>query len=125
MRCRFHQEIGEFAIVGEQQQAFAGVVETAHGIDARADPVKQIHHSGAMLRIVERGDVALGLVHQQINVPLGTVKEFPVYADVVNVGIGFGAQFGDDLPIDRDESSGDDLLGLAARSNSGSSDNFL
>jgi hypothetical protein len=67
-----------------------------------------------MFGIVERSDVALGLIHQQINVALWAVKKLAIHANMINVGIGFGSEFGDDLPIYRDESRGDDLLGLAA-----------
>ncbi len=87
--------------------------------------MKQIHDGGAVFRIAKRSDVALGLVHQQINMPLGTVKKLSVHADVIDFRISLGAQFGDDLAVYGDESAGDDLLGLAARGNSGSSDNFL
>jgi hypothetical protein len=40
VRCSLHQEIGELAVVGEQEQAFAGVIESTDGIDSRADAVK-------------------------------------------------------------------------------------
>jgi len=123
-RC-LHQEIGEFSVVGEQEQPFAGVVEAAHGIDARAHPVEQIHDRRTVFGIVERGDVSLGLVHQQINMALGALEEFAVDADVIHCRIRFASQFGDDQPVYGHESARDDLLCFAARGNSGSGDNFL
>ena len=125
MRCCLHQKIGKLAVIGEQEQTLAGIVKAAHGIDARADAVKQVHDRGAVFRIVQCGDVAFGLVHQQIDMPFRAVEKLAVHADVIDIGIGFAAQLGDDLSIYRDESSANNLLGLAARSNSGSSDNFL
>jgi hypothetical protein len=123
-RC-LHQKIGEFAVVGEQKQPFAGVVEAAHGIDPRPHPVEQIHDRRTMFGIVERGDVSLGLVHQQINMALGPLQEFAVDADVIHRRISLASQFGDDQPVYGHESAGDDLLCFAARGNSGSGDNFL
>ena len=39
--------------------------------------------------------------------------------------VGLAAQFGDDLPVDRDQAAGDEFLGLAARGDSGSGDDLL
>ena len=36
MRAGFGEFLGEGAIVGEEKEAFAGVIETANGIDALA-----------------------------------------------------------------------------------------
>ena len=57
--------------------------------------------------------------------PLGTVKEFAVDADVVFVRIGFGAEGGDGLAIHEYVTGRDQFLGLAARGDSGGGDNFL
>jgi hypothetical protein len=123
-RC-LHQEIGEFAVVGEQEQPFAGVVEATHGIDARAHPVEQIHDRRPMFGIVKGGDVSLGLVHQQINMALGALEEFAVDADVIHCRISLASQFRDDQAVYGHKSARDDLLCFAARGNSGSGDNFL
>ena len=57
---------------------------------------------------------------------LWAVKKLAIHADVVNVGIGLGTEFGDDLAVYGDVSPVVMiLLGLAARSNSGSGDNFF
>jgi hypothetical protein len=39
--------------------------------------------------------------------------------------VGFGPEFGDDLSIHRDCSYGDQFLGIAPRSDSGSGNDFL
>ena len=93
----------QVAVIGEQQQAFAGVVEASDGIHADANAMQQIHDRGPALGIADRGDVSLGLVHQQVNVVLGAVQQLAVDANVVNVDVGLGAEFGDDLSVDRDQ----------------------
>ena len=97
MRCSFHHQVRKFAIVGEEEQAFAGIVEASDGIHTRADAVQQIHHCRPLFRIAQGGDVILGLVHQQVNVALGFTQKFSIYADVVVLKVGFAAEFGDDL----------------------------
>jgi hypothetical protein len=57
--------------------------------------------------------------------PIRTVKKFSVDANVIDVGIGFGTEFSDNLAIYGDKSGRDDLLGLAAGGNSGGGDDFL
>jgi hypothetical protein len=64
--------------------------------------------------VVKSGDVSLGLVHQEINVALRALKQLAIYADVINVRIGLGPEFSDDLAVYRHQSGGNDLLSLAA-----------
>ena len=125
VRRSFHQKIGEFAVVGQQQQAFAGVIQATDGVDAGPDPVQQVHHRGAMFGIFQRGDVSLGLVHQQVDMPLRAVQQLSVDANVVVLGVGLAAQFRDHLPVDRHQSAGDQLLCLAAGGDAGGGDDFL
>ena len=49
---------GEVAVVGEQQQPFAVVVEAADRVDVLAHAAEQVDHRAAPLRIRSRGDVA-------------------------------------------------------------------
>ena len=100
VRSRFHQAVRQFAIVGEQKQAFAGVIQTPDGIDAASDAVNQIHDRGALFRIAHRGDETLGLIEQEVDVALRAVKQLAIHAHVVGFGIGFGAEFGDDGSVD-------------------------
>jgi hypothetical protein len=97
-RC-LHQMIGKVAVVGQQEQTFTGVVEAADRIDSCSYAVKQVHYGRAAFGIVECGDVALGLVHQQINVPFGPVEKLPVNAYMIAFGISLAAKFDDDLAI--------------------------
>ena len=63
--------------------------------------------------IIERGDIALGLVQHQIDFLLA------LHAAVVELhlvgGQHLGAQHGDDLSVDRHEARRDEVVGLAAR----------
>ena len=63
--------------------------------------------------IVERSDVALGLVQHQVDLLLAlhaAVVEFHLVG-----GKHLGAQLGDDLAVDRNEARSDKIVGLAAR----------
>src|SRR6185503_14837946 len=72
-----------------------------------------------------RGDVAPGLVHQQIYIFLRAAQQLAVYADVIMLGVGLGAGLGDHLPVERDQAAGYELLGLSARRDSGGGDDLL
>ena len=63
--------LGQVAVVGEEQQPEAVLVEAPHRIDPlRAGPLDQLHDRLAGMRIVERGHVALGLVEHQVDLLL-------------------------------------------------------
>ena len=57
--------------------------------------------------------------------PLRSVQKFSVHPDVIAFVIGLGAKFGDDLSVYRYQSAGNQFLSFAARSDSGSGNNFL
>ena len=66
-RC-FGQGIGQFSVVGQQQQPFAGVIEAAHRVNALLDAAQQIDNRRAPFRIAQRGHIAFGLVQQDVDV---------------------------------------------------------
>ncbi len=70
VRRRFHEPVRELAVIGQQQQAFTGVVESADRIDASPDAAEQVHHGGPLLRIAHGSDVSFWLVQQQVHVTL-------------------------------------------------------
>src|SRR5436309_10319489 len=107
MGRRLHQSLRKLAVIRQQQQAFARVVEPSDWIDTSANPAQKIHDRGPAFRIVDRCDVSLGLVHQEINVSLGAVQQFSVYANVVELEISLGAKFSYDMPVDRNHPPGD------------------
>ena len=60
--------VGEFAIVGEQDQAVAVIIEPPDGVDTRFHAGQQIEHGGAALRIAGGADHAVGLIQRDVNV---------------------------------------------------------
>ena len=121
----FGEFLREGAIVGEEEEAFAGVVEAANGIDAFGERAEELHDGGAAFRIADGGDVAFGLVEHEIEEALGRLDGFAVDGDGVGVGIGFGAEFGDDLAVEGDAAGGDDFFGFAAGGDAGGGEDFL
>jgi hypothetical protein len=107
------------------QQAFAHVVQAADGVEALVDLVKELHHRGTALGVLDRGDEAAGLVEDEVAVALGTLEQLAVDADVVAGGVGLGAQHGDDLAVDLHAALLDHLLGAAAAGDAGSGENLL
>ena len=58
----FGELLSEGAVVGEEQQTLAGVVEAADGIEALGLVAEKLHDGGTALGIAGGGDVAFGLV---------------------------------------------------------------
>jgi len=117
--------LGEGAVVGEEEEAFAGVIEAADGIDAFRERAEELHYGGAAFGVADGGDVAFGFVEHEIEEALGGLDRFAVDADGVRVGIAFGAEFGDDLAVEGDAAGGDDLFGFAAGGDAGGGEDFL
>jgi len=53
------------------------------------------------------------------------VQQLTVYANVVVLGVGLGPEFGDDLPVELDQSGRDHFLGFAAGGNNCGSNDLL
>lgn len=58
----FGQFLGQGAVVGQEQEAFARVVKAADGVDALGERADELHYGGAAFGIADGGDVAFGLV---------------------------------------------------------------
>ena len=106
-------ELGcQVTVVGQQKDARGVTVETPHRIDAlRTSILDEIHDRLALLRVIGRGDVVLGLIEQDVDLLLlsnGLVVE----TDFVGTE-NLGTQFGDDIAIDGNDTSLDELVGLA------------
>ncbi len=117
--------LGERAVVGEEEQSFAGVVEAADGIDALGKIFEKLHDGGAAFGIGDGSDVAFGLVQKEVDKTLRRSEGAAIDADFVGEGIGLSALLGDDLAVESDAAVGDDLLGLATGSDAGSGEDFL
>jgi len=125
VRAGFGEFLSEGAVVGEEEEAFAGVVEPTDGIDAFGERAEELHHGGAAFGVADGGDVAFGFVEHEIEEALGGLDGLAVDADGVRVGIGFGAEFGDDLAVEGDAAGGDDFFGFAAGGDAGGGEDFL
>lgn len=116
--------LGEGAVVGEQEQAFAGVIEAADGIDALPEMAEELHDGGTAFGVGDGGDVAFGFVQQEIDEAL-RLERFSVDSDCVGGRVGFAAEFGDGFAVDSDAARGDELFGFAAGGKAGSGEDFL
>jgi len=111
--------VGEFAVVGDEEKAFTEIVEAANRVEAFACFGEELHDGGAALGIADGGDVSLGLIEHEIALTLGAVEELAVDADVVAMGVGFAAEFGDDFAVYLNASLGDEFFSVAAAGDSG------
>ena len=116
--------VGEVAVVGHEQQALGEVVEAAYGVEAGQLAVEagdlllggfgeELGDGGAVLGVVEGGDVAAGLVEHEVAVGLGAAEELAVDADVVAVG-SWRVPRVVMVSVDLDAAFEDDLFGFAA-----------
>ncbi|GEM_PF-2043892 len=122
---RVEQPHGEFAVVGEQQEAFRVVVEAADGVDVVADLRQQIEDGGPVLGVLAGGQVAARLVQQDVPAARRRADPPAVHADVVPPGVGLRARRGDDGAVDRHAALGNERFGGAARCDAGSRQDLL
>ena len=85
----------------------------------------EVHDGGALLGVVEGGDVAAGLVEHVVALRLGAVEELAVDADVVAGGVVARAEGGDGGAVDLDAAFEDDLFGFAAGGDAGLGEDLL
>jgi hypothetical protein len=69
-RCRASQLVGQFAVIGDQQQALAHVIESANRIKPLAHLREKLHDRRPPLGVAHCRDEALGLVQHVIAVAL-------------------------------------------------------
>ena len=114
MVARMEQGLGQIAVIRQQHEPFAVEIQTADRKYAHADPVQEVLHRRASLRIIQRGHDVLGLVEDHIHVGLCSPQMFPIDFDMVASGIDFGAEFLYHATIDRHAPGRDQLLGFAS-----------
>jgi hypothetical protein len=95
---RVHDPVRQFAIIGQQEQAFGFPIEPADGVEALAC-VDEIHDGAAVAFIAGGGDKALGLVEHHVAKLLRTAH-LTVNADDIGFSVGLGAKFRDDSAVD-------------------------
>ncbi len=117
--------IGEVAVVGKHQQAFAGVVETTDRIDALAHPFEKFHDGFAAFGIENGGHDVLRLIKRIVDEMFRRAEQLAVYFDLVRGKVGFGAQFGNGCAVHRDAARDDQFFGFAAAGDTGMRKNFL
>lgn len=106
--------LGQVAVVGEEQQSHAVLVEPANRIDAlRAGSLDQLHHRLVGVGVLHRGHISLGLVEHEVDLLLA-LYALAVEAHVVR-RLHLAPQLRDHLPVDRDHARLDVVVGLAAR----------
>ena len=119
------QRIGQRAVVGHQQQAFALVVQPAHRKDPRARALKKLHHRRPALRIGNRRHVPLWLVQHVVARLLRLLQQLAVHADVVPRRVRLRAQLRHHLAVHPHAPFGDQRLRLASRGHSGGGNDLL
>jgi hypothetical protein len=111
--------VGQFAVVGDEQQAFAQVVEAANGIEALLDLREELHDRGTAFGIADSCDESLWLVEHVVAMAFGALQELAVNPDVIAGGVGLCAELGDNLSVDLHAALRDEFFGVAAAGDAG------
>jgi hypothetical protein len=119
------QCIGKLTVVGEQQETFAGIVQTADGVDALFDTAQEVDNGRAAFGVAQRGDVTFRFIEQDVNVVAGELEQLSIDADVVLPRVGLSAEFGYGLTVDLNQARRNKLFGFAAGGNTCGGNNFL
>src|SRR5579885_3876644 len=123
--CGRGDAVCEFAVVGQQQQAFAVIIQPPDRINPLLDAAQQVHDGLAALRIADRGHHALGFVQGDVNVALRFFKKTAVDFDMVAIEVRLGAELRDRPAVDGDAAFGDHLLGFPPAGDAGLRQDFL
>ena len=110
--ARMHDLVGKFAVVGEDQQALAVLVEPADGIDARADVLDQLGDAFPVALVVHGRDEAARLVEHDVAV-LRLGRDDAPAADEYLILIGHLVAEHGDLAVDFDLALQNQFLRLA------------
>jgi hypothetical protein len=113
-KLRVRQAVGQLAVVGQDHQADARLVETADGEHPFGHLRQQIDHAGAARRVGVGRDVTARLAHREIDHPL-RADRLAVERDLLRLGIDARAQLVDHLAINGDAALKNQLLAGATR----------
>jgi hypothetical protein len=114
--ARMREPLSEVTIVCENEETFALRIEPANIEETRKLRGKKIKNRVACMRVASGRDNAGWLVHYDVQRPFG-VDEFPVHFYMIALGR-LCAEVCANAPIDRDASSGDQLIAMPSRANS-------
>src|SRR5688500_9496545 len=123
--ARVGQACGKVAVVAEEQQAFAVVVEPPDWIDVLAHALQEIDDGLPPLRIRSGRDDARRFVQQDVSLALRRAKTPAVHADVISRWIRLDPHLADRVAVDGNAAFLDQLLSSASRSYSGLGKQFL
>src|SRR6185369_5262797 len=121
----FEQLGGQVAVVGEQDQSGRGVFEVADRVDALGESAEAALKRLAAFGVGHGGDDFGGLVEREVDRARSFFYGAAGGFDAIDSGVGLGAQFGDDFAVDAHLTAENQLLGVAARGDSCTGDNFL
>lgn len=113
------QFVGQFAVVGDQQQAFAVFIETTDSEKTLRFILEQIDDAWTVIRVVVCAENALGLIEQVVRATL-EFQDFAIVFDRLSARINFHADISDLNAIHRDAAFEDDLFTFASRAQTGS-----
>ena len=114
--ARMREPLGQFTIVCENEEALGLRIEAADIEETRKLRRKKIKNRVVCVRIAFGRDETSRLIHHDVQRPLG-VEEFPVHFHVIAQGRLY-AEVRTNVTIDRDASSGDQLIAMPSRANS-------
>jgi hypothetical protein len=121
------QAVGEFAVIGEQEQALRLGVEPAHVEEALALVLvlQEVADAAAALRVLHGGDDAAGLVEDVVLQVLVELEPDAVDVDGSLRRVHADAEFRDDGAVDLHPPVEDHLLAHAARGDAGEGHDLL
>jgi hypothetical protein len=122
--ARMRQSIRQLAVVGEDQEAGAVLVEAADGVDPLGDFGKQVDDPRTAGRVEGGRDITLGFIDGVIDHRL-LLDRLAVDCDPSTRGIDPRAEDADDLAVDGDSTLEDQLLTGAAGAEPGVGQDFL
>jgi hypothetical protein len=116
-------EIGQFTVVGDEDQPFAHPVEPADG-EQTLVAGHEIDDAWSAIGVEVRGHHANGL-GEHVHDPLRVRQTLAVDADLLTERIDAGAELGDDLAIDLDPACRDQFLAISPASEPGCRQHLL
>jgi hypothetical protein len=116
--------MGQFTVVGHQDQAFAVQIEPAHGEQSRRIAGNQIHDARSPGGVVVGGNYPYRLVDRIVRAAR-LLEQFAIDADFLFVRINPRAKLAKHVAIDLDAAGQDKLLALPATPNARRRENLL
>ena len=105
--------VRELAVIGEDEQTFAGIIESADGEHAFLHATQQVHDGLASFWIGDRGDAFARLVERDVDMGARGFEQCAVHFDVVGFEIRFGAELGDNFAVHHHAALKNHVFGLA------------